>query len=353
MKILLLSPFPPFRGGIAQFGSRLLPALRELNHEVAGINYSHLYPDFLFPGKTQLENSNLSPEGILHGYNPLEWISARKKLRAYNADLVISQWWHPFFAPCLSASIPPEVRKVAVCHNIIPHETFPFARALAKRFLKEQYLLAVHSKGAERDGTAMGGKVVRLFIPVYDQYRNTGLPRKEARLRLGLNDNQTALLFFGLIRDYKGLDILIKAAEMLPDNFRIIAAGENYTSNEYFSERLFLKNAFIPDTEVGTWFNAADIVVLPYRSATQSAVAQIAISFAKPLVVTPTGGLPEVVEQGVTGTVAECISPEAVAKAINQCSSFCSDPRTVERIREKAENFSWISYAAKLMEALS
>jgi len=352
MRILFQSPFPPFRGGIAQFGSRLLAEMRELGAEVIPANFSRLYPGCLFPGKTQLEEGKKYPEGTLHGYDPLMWIRARRILGRLKPDVVITQWWHPFFAPCFLLGTPTGIPSAAICHNIVPHESVPFAKTLSKKFLKKQSLLAVHSKGAADNARLLGPSVLRLFHPVYDQYLNTGLPRAEARKSLGLKKKHIALLFFGLVREYKGFDILIEACESLPDNYRIIAAGENYTERDYSSERLAWENGFVPDSQVGTWFNAADIVVLPYREASQSGIAQIALAFGKPMVTTPVGGLPETVEEGRTGTIAADTSPEALAEAIEKCALFAMEEKTAKAVKEKAAEFSWKVYASRLLEAL-
>ncbi len=353
MKIVLLSPLPPYRGGIAQFGNMLLSALRKENCEVAGVNYSHLYPGFLFPGKTQFEEGHNHSDGLLHSYLPFSWRKAKQEIRNMKPDLVISQWWHPFFAPCLTAVNPGSIKSAAICHNIIPHEFFPLSGVLSSRFFRKQDLLAVHSQQAEDQAAATGRKVVRLFHPIYDQYLRTGLGRKAARQKLGLEPDQKALLFFGLVREYKGLDILLEACELLPEKFRVIAAGENYTDRDFKSPGLIRENSFIPDSDVGTWFNAADIVVLPYRRASQSGIAQIALAFGKPMVVTNRGGLAETVDPGRTGIVADHATPASLAEAIMECSALSGKEITTERIALKASEFSWASYAKKLLEAIS
>lgn len=352
MKIAFLSPLPPYRGGIAQFGKMLLTTLRELGHDVFEVNYSHLYPDVLFPGKTQFEEANCKPEGILHSYNPFSWSKVKRAITHEKPDLIISQWWHPFFAPCLTSAIPGEIKSIAICHNIEPHESIPFASQLTKYYLKKQNLLVVHSKKAEEDAEKLNKTVLRLFHPVYNQYENTGLTREKARKKLKLLPEQKALLFFGLVRDYKGLDLLIEAMDFLPDNFRIIAAGENYTNRTFSSPKLFWENSFVPDDEVGTWFNASDIAVLPYKTATQSGIAQIALAFNKPLVVTNQGGLPETVVNFKTGVIAKNTTPKSIANAILQCSEQIGNSITTANIKEKASEFSWVSYAEKLMEAI-
>lgn len=352
MRLLLLGPLPPHRGGIAQFGSRLSGELEKLGHSVFAAGFSKLYPGFLFPGKSQLEQGARAPDGILHGYDPFAWSRARKALSALDPDAVITQWWHPFFAPCLAFSTPKGARSAAVCHNVVPHESMPLAGPLSRFFLRRQDLLAVHSTPSAAEADRMGPRVLKLFHPLYDQYLSTGLPRERAREVLGIEPGETALLFFGLVREYKGFDLLLDACSLLPESCRVIAAGENYTGKSFTSPRLMWKNEFIPDREVGTWFNAADIVVLPYRSASQSGIAQIALSFRKPLVVTPVGGLPEVVEHGVTGTVAGDVTPEALARAVEECAGFAFEKGTAAAIEDKAREYSWQTYARKLAEAL-
>ncbi len=352
MKIALISPLPPFRGGIAQFGKMLVSALEKQNCLVEGINYSHLYPSLIFPGKTQFESGFNRSNGLIHAFNPFSWHKAKKAIENRKPDVIISQWWHPFFAPCLTAINPGGIKSVAICHNIKPHESFPLADAFSKRFFSKQDLLAVHSEQAAEEAELTGKKTVQLFHPVYDQYSATGLYREKARAKLGLQSHHKALLFFGLVRDYKGFDILIEACNLLPEEYRIIAAGENYTGSDFESPRLLWENSFIPDCDVGTWFNAADIVVLPYRTASQSGIAQIALAFNKPMVVTNRGGLAETVIPGKTGAVAENATPEDIAKAILECSSLLDNKLTDERIEAKASEFSWTAYADKLLGAI-
>lgn len=227
------------------------------------------------------------------------------------------------------------------------------AGTLTRHFFRQQDFLTVHSQVAEDEAVSTGKKVIRLFLPLYNQYLGAGLNRKEARKKLGLKPDQKALLFFGLVRDYKGLDILLDACELLPEEFRVIAAGENYTKRAFISPRLLWENSFIPDCDVGIWFNAADIVVLPYRRATQSAIAQIALAFRKPMVVTDKGGLAETVDCGKTGIVADQATPESLAEAIMECSALLGKEITTERISSKASEFSWESYVKQLLEAVS
>lgn len=353
MKIVFISPLPPYRGGIAQFGKMLVTALEDEGNKVFCVNFSYLYPGFLFPGKTQYEDGYTSSKGSLNSCNPFSWSKTKQKIREIKPDLIITQWWHPFFAPSLTAVNPGGIKSIAICHNISPHESFPLAEFFTRRFFQKQNFLAVHSKQAEEKAKAGGAKVISLFHPIYDQYIKTGLEREEARKFLGIKPNEKAILFFGLVRDYKGLDILIEACEQLPEEYRIIAAGENYTDHDFNSPRLLWENSFIPDGDVGTWFNASDMVVLPYRKASQSGVAQIALAFSKPLVVTDKGGLSETVDNGKTGIIADHATPESLAEAIQECSFLTGSEITTQRIASKAAFFSWSSYARKLLKVTS
>lgn len=268
---------------------------------------------------------------------------------------MVVQWWHPFFAPCLCACLPGGIPAAAVCHNLHPHEGFPLSELLGRHFLNRMDSIVVHGAAdADRAGS-FRGRVVRLFHPIYDQYLSGAPSREEARSRLRIPGDRTVLLFFGLVRRYKGLDMMVEAMKLLPEKTMLMVAGENYGSEKDLSElaaplggRFLRFNTFIPDAEVGLYFGAADIVVLPYRTATQSGVAQIALAFRKPMVVTNVGSLGETVSPGVTGEIAEP-SPKALAEAVTKCHLLLDDPELDGRIGKWAERFSWKVYAEKLV----
>lgn len=363
MKICLLGPFPPLRGGISQFNSRLAGALELAGHEVVRVGFRSLYPGFLFPGKSQYETSEALPSRadmpLLRPISPFSWPGTRRMISSFGCDAVVVQWWHPFFAPCLSACVPAGIPAAAVCHNLHPHEGFPFSEALGRHFLNRMDSIVVHGAADGERAASFRGRVVRLFHPIYDQYLSGAPSRKEARNRLGIPDDCTALLFFGLVRRYKGLDMMIEALKLLPENHLLIAAGENYGSEGGLSElatplggRFLRFNTFIPDGDVGIYFRAADIVVLPYRTATQSGVAQIALAFRKPMVVTNVGSLGETVSPGVTGELAEP-DPEALAEAVTRCRHLLDDPELAIRVGAWAERFSWKVYAETLVRGLA
>ncbi|MFO7626890.1 MAG: glycosyltransferase family 4 protein [Candidatus Fermentibacteraceae bacterium] len=363
MRICLLGPFPPLRGGISQFNSRLADALELAGHQVVRVGFRSLYPGFLFPGKSQYENPGaVAPRAdmpLLRPTSPFSWPGVRRKISSLRCDAVVVQWWHPFFAPCLSACLPGGIPSAAVCHNLHPHEGFPFSEALGRHFLNRMDSIVVHGEADGERAASFRGRVVRLFHPIYDQYLSGAPSREEARSRLEIPDDSTALLFFGLVRRYKGLDIMVQAMKLLPEKHVLIAAGENYGSEGDLAVlaaplggRFLRFNTFIPDVDVGLYFRAADIVVLPYRTATQSGVAQIGLAFRKPMVVTNVGSLGETVSPGVTGEIAEP-DPKALAEAVTKCRHLLDDPELDARVGEWAERFSWKVYAEKLVRGLA
>ena len=370
MKTAVVGPFPPYRGGIAQFSSRLLKSLGDCfpQHEFVPVSYRRLYPGILFPGTSQFQPEDDSAPcdaiGMIDSVNPFRWISARNFFSKQSFDRVVVQWWHPFFAPCLAASVPGAIRSVAVCHNVIPHESFPFSSRIAKAYLRKMNGLVVHSRtDLEAARTVAPEKhVLQLYHPIYDQYRKDSVSRVSARRDLGYSDDARIVLFFGLIRPYKGVQDLLRAMGSLPKDINLLIVGECYSGKDEIlgiiddlelQNRIRWIDRFVPDEEVALYFNAANIVALPYREATQSGVAQIALSFGRVLVLTDTGGLSELVDEGSTGFLAEPWSPSSLAGAVRSAFRLASETTTKTRIEEKAASFSWENYSSKLMELLS
>lgn len=363
MRICLMGPYPPLRGGISQFNFRLAGALEIEGHQVVRVGFRSLYPGFLFPGRSQYD---ATPEGapradmpLLRPTNPFSWSGTRRMISSLGCGAVVVQWWHPFFAPCLSACLPGGIPAAAVCHNLQPHEGFPFSKALGGHFLNRMDSIVVHGAADAERAARFRGRVVRLFHPVYDQYTSGAPTREEARKRLGIPNGSTALLFFGLVRRYKGLDLMVRAMEHLSGDHILIAAGENYGSEDELSAiaaplggRFLRYNRFIPDADVGLFFMASDIVVLPYRTATQSGVAQIALAFGKPMVVSSAGSLGETVSPGVTGEIAEP-DPAALAEAVIRCGRLLENRELEARVGEQARRFSWKVYAETLVRGLA
>ncbi len=369
MKIAVVGPFPPYRGGIAQFTSRLHDTLTERypEHTFIPVSFNRLYPSFLFPGTSQMEplegQSSSEAVKLLDSCNPMRWISARRFFRKHSFDWIITQWWHPFFAPALLNSIPGDIRTAAICHNVLPHEDFPLSRRFTYRLINRMDLLVTHSASDldEIESIIGGSDTLKLYLPLYNQYLNNDMDRNSARQELGYSANAQIVLFFGLIRPYKGLLDLIEAMKLLPRRISLLIVGECYSDkpeilktikSEELSGRVRWIDEFVPDNQVAKYFLASDVVTLPYRHATQSAVAQIALSFGRVLVLTDTGGLSELVDVGNTGFLAETDSSTSIAESILAGFELLSDPDLPERINKKASEFSWTLYAQRLMRRL-
>jgi len=367
MRLASIGPYPPYRGGIAQFTSRLAAVL-EKRARVLKAGYSRLYPKVLFPGSSQLEPGAVRPPASvtdIDSCNPLAWPGTRRAISSWRPDRIVIQWWHPFFAPSIHFSLPrrTEFPRAAICHNVLPHENFPLGKALAGRFLRSCRLLIVHGGRDEllARAAAPSARVLRLFHPIYDQYLPGAPTREESRARLGFSGSESVVLFFGLVRPYKGLEDLAEAVAGMAPEVRLLVAGECYAGQASLRERLSSADLagrctwidrFVPDREVGLLFRAADLVALPYRQATQSGVAQIALAFGKPLVLTRTGGLADLVDEGRTGFLADPCSPEDLRRAIGRAMELARDPGAEGRILEFSRRFSWEAYADSLLEAL-
>jgi D-inositol-3-phosphate glycosyltransferase len=326
MRILSVGPAPPWRGGIAQYHWALAGALEEGGHQVRVINFRHLYPDRLFPGTDPLDvgAGALPPLGeqILDPVRPWTWARAGRAVREMSPETVLFHWWHPFFAPVylgVMNRVPAGVPRGAIVHNVSPHEQMPGGRFLGLRFLRRcDFLLT--------GGTAMAevlrrynprARVAMVPHPPYVRPHTRDLPdRAEARRRLELPAEGTLFLFFGLVRPYKGLDVLLDALAMLPLDlpWSCVVAGEFYEPAEPFrrhlaehrlDKRVRLVDRYIPNAEVPDYFAAADLVVLPYRRATQSGVAALARALRRPVLSTRTGAIAEAVREGVDGWLVE------------------------------------------------
>ena len=368
-KITILSAAYPLRGGIAHFAGLLYKELIK-TVEVEVITFKRQYPSFLFPGKTQLEIGddveNISTKVELDSINPFNWIKIGREIKKEAPDLLVIKHWMPFFAP-IYGTIARIVRKngktkiVVISHNIIPHEKKPGDKILTKYFFNSVDYFISLSKSVQNDLLSLypEAKEKLLFHPVYS---NFGKPvsKEIAREKLNLNDGKV-LLFFGFIRDYKGLDVLLKAVALIKDKMDItlMVAGEFYSSEEEtisLTNELGLKsivkyyNDFIPQGDVKYYFSACDVVVLPYKSATQSGIVQIANNFDKPMISTNVGGLPEVIADGKTGYLVEKENPEELAEAILKYYNENKEAEFVENIKNEADKYSWSEFVKGMME---
>jgi glycosyltransferase involved in cell wall biosynthesis len=368
-KVAVFSAFYPFRGGIAQFNAKLYRAL-EKNSEVKAFTFNKQYPDLLFPGKSQYVSDNdvsdkIPAERIVSTFNPLSYGYAASKIHSFKPDIFIANFWMSFFALFLSKMARKQgrsVKKIALIHNLIPHEKRFFDRYLIMKMLKSYDAFIVLSDSVERDLLSMlpNAKYLKLEHPWYDHF-GENISKEEARHKLKISEKKKTLLFFGLIRDYKGLDILLKAFSELDDSYQLVIAGEIYGKSDKYLEliekssnkNIFLFNQYIPDDEVNIYFSAADLCVLPYRSATQSGITGTSFHFEVPVIATDVGGLRESLKDGLLGELVKSESPEALQTAITNVFKDENIDKFKSQIqKEKALN-GWDAFAEKLLEFAS
>ena len=366
MRIAILSCFYPYRGGIAQFNANLFEELGK-THDVRAFNFSRQYPDFLFPGKTQYvtkedEAVPIEAEAWLDTADPFSWGRTARAIRQWKPDLLVLRYWMSWFAPslgCVARRMAPGCKVVGILDNVIPHEPHWFDTPLTRRFLKSLDGAVTLCEEVGRDLAEFRPDIPRTVLP-HPIYTHFGpkLPRGEALERLGLPTDRRTLLFFGLIREYKGLDILLQAFDLLDERYQLVIAGEPYGSFDKYRKLIDGGRApgdvhvfpdYIRDSEVKNYFSAADLTVLPYRSATQSGISSVSNHFGVPMVVTDVGGLRETVGATGTGIVCKEGTPEAVAAAIVR---YFDDPALQERLRTgiaaEKERLSWSRFARDL-----
>ena len=367
MKIVLIGPVYPYKGGIAHYTSLLCKALRK-KHEVTMISYKMQYPKLLFK-KEQKDFSNdffkvEDTNYLIHTANPFNIIGVSRKINSIHPDAVIIQWWHPYFSPCyriLVNHLKKDIKVIYTCHNVFPHERFPMDRFLTKLVLKKGDGFIVHSLSDEKDLLSIKSDVNKCFnpIPSFNAFRIKNTPINEARREIvekdgfDIKEDTPLLLFFGFVREYKGLKHLLNSMPLIIEkmgNCKLLVVGSFGDDKQDYldmiekngvSASVFLKDTYTPDDEVEKYFAAADIVVLPYEDATQSGIVQIAYGFEKPVLVTNVGGLPDVVTNDKTGYVVEPKNPEAIYKAVLDYFSNNRFEEFNEEIKKEAFRFSW------------
>ena len=337
-KLVIIGPAHPFRGGLANYNERLATEFQQQGYDVVMHTFTTQYPELLFPGKSQFSDRpaplNLDIYRTFSSINPFSWIKLGLRLKREQPDLIILRFWLPFMAPSMGiisriARSNKKTKILALIDNIIPHEKRIGDTMLAKFFVGSVDGFVVMSRAVEADLNGFDKQKPVEFCPhpLFDNY-GASVPREEALSRLKLDVNSKYMLFFGFIRDYKGLDLLLKAMALpaLKDpSIKLIVAGEFYCESESYyalikeaglEDRVVLRTEFIPDSEVPVYFGAADLIVQPYKSATQSGVTQVGYYFNKPMLVTNVGGLGEIIPHGKVGYVVEP-NPEEIADAIN------------------------------------
>lgn len=368
MRIALLSCFYPFRGGISQFNASLYLELGK-SHTVKAFNFTRQYPEFLFPGKTQYVTKDddavpIESDALLDTANPLTYGRTYRAIRDWEPDLVIISYWMSYFAPSLGY-IARRLRKrckvISILHNVVPHEPRFFDAPLTRYFLSGCTGNVTLCDEVAEDLKRLSPKApnITLFHPIYGHFGEK-MPREEAEKALGLKPGMRNLLFFGLIRDYKGLDILLDAFGKLDSGYQLIVAGEPYGSFEKYrniidrspaKDRIRLFTRYIKDSEVKVFFSASDLAVLPYRSATQSGISAIAYHFEVPMVVTDVGGLRQSIGDCGTGLVAPKADADCVVREIR---TYFSDANLktlcVNSIRAEKDRLSWRTFSKRLLE---
>lgn len=362
LNIVILGTAYPFRGGMAAFNERFATALQDGGNKVLIENFTLQYPSILFPGKTQYANweapKQLSIQSTVNSINPLNWIKIGYKLKKLKPDIVIIGYWLPFMAPCFG-TIAKIIRKnkhtkiIGLLHNIIPHEKRPGDKILSQYFVNQCHGFISLSKSVLTELNIFNSSKPRSFCPhpLYDHF-GSKIKREDAIKTLKLDNNYNYVLFFGLIRDYKGLDLLIEAFAqevLIKKKIKLIIAGEFYSNREKYislieqynlSSNIILHDHFIPDPEVSLYFGAADIVAQPYKNATQSGVTQIGFHFEKPMLVTDVGGLAEIIPNEKAGYVTKT-DPVDIA---NKLSDFFTNKRSqafTDGVIEEKKKYSW------------
>lgn len=368
MKIVLLGPAHPYRGGLASIMETMAREWQSRGHEVRIYTFTVQYPSLLFPGKTQYVTTpapeDLHIERVMNTVNPLNWLSLGLRLRRECPDMVVMKYWTPFMAPCFGT-----IARIArsngvtkfVCQidNVEPHE-----HHIIDRPCNHYYLGAVDGfvyMSEQVHGELKAYTAAPALFSPHPMFENFGkaVERDEACSRIGIDPAQRYTLFFGLIRDYKGLDLLLKAwAKWMPDGRKLLIAGEFYASREKYvalieelglQDRVVLHDWFIADEDVKYYFSAADALVLPYRTATQSGVTQIAYNFSLPMIVTRVGGLPEIVPDGRVGLVCEA-DAESIKEALQALYDGDRLQTFKENFAQERKRFSWSAMCDRLEE---
>ena len=370
MKITIVGTAYPLRGGIAHYNALLAEALQQ-RHTVNTITFKRQYPSFLFPGKTQQETGESThvapaPE-LVDSINPFNWLSVGRMIRDQRPDLVIFKYWLPFFGPCFGtiarmARRNGHTKVLFICDNVLPHEHRPGDRLFTRYAFGAVDYFIVQSAAVEKDLRSVHPTAVYRFAPhpVYTIF-GTAMDKQKARQRLGVSDERI-VLFFGYIRRYKGLHVLLSALQEVRKTLpvRLLVVGEFYVDRAEYQKQiqeLGLQDAvtvyadYVPNDKVAEFFSAADVVVLPYISATQSGITQIAYNFDKPVIASDVGGLAEVVKDGTTGIIVPPDQPHRLAEALLRYYRDGLEAIMVPRVMEEKRLYSW-DHFVEAIEAL-
>jgi len=370
-KVIIIGPAFPFRGGIANFNNALAQEYYDRGDQVTLYSFTLQYPGFLFPGTTQYESGeapkNLKIKTLINSVNPFNWINVARKINAEKPDYVIIRYWLPFMAPCLGTIarlLNKKIKILAITDNVIPHEKRIGDTLLTRYFVKSCDAFLSLSASVLDDLSKFTNTTYKKFIPhpIYNVFGDK-IPKAKALENLGLNSEDKHLLFFGFVRKYKGLDLMLKAmgdSRIKAMGIKLIIAGEFYDDKTEYTDmitnlgiedKIIMKSDFIPANKVKDYFCSADMITQTYRTATQSGVTQIAYSFERPMLVTNVGGLAEIVPNNKVGYVTSQ-NPTEIADAIidfytNNKEEEFSDNTSLEKKR-----FSWKLFIEGLDELM-
>ena len=370
-RIIIIGPAYPYRGGIADFNERLAREFQHEGHEVTTYTFTLQYPSFLFPGKTQYSTGpapkDLSIVRKISSINPFNWLKVGREIRRQHPDMVMIRFWLPFLAPCLGTiarviSRDKSIKIVGLLDNVIPHEHRIGDRIFARYMIKSIGGYVAMSEAVLGDAKNFDNTKPYALTPhpLYDNF-GTKVTREEAIKHLGLDTNTRYILFFGLIRDYKGLDLLLRAfadKRLRDKQVKLIVAGEFYSNAEMYEQleqelglapHIVWYKEFIPADQVRYFFAAADLVAQPYKSATQSGITQIAYHFERPMLVTNVGGLAEIVPHSKVGYVTEPNAEDIANALVDFVSHRCeSDYR--DGILEEKSKYAWSNMTKALFD---
>ena len=368
MKIAYLSTFYPFRGGIAQFNAALFNTFED-KHRIKAYTFSRQYPNILFPGTSQMVGENDPAEKIpamrcLDTINPFTYGYTAKRINKFAPDLMLTKFWMPFFGPSLGWVAKKleqaGTTNISILDNVIPHEKRPGDMAFTKFFLKHNHGFVVMSESVKNDLLSLKPDARFLFHPhpLYDHFGDK-IDKIKAKEALNISPDKKTLLFFGFIRGYKGLDLLLETLNILPEDYHLIIAGEVYGNfdkyealiQKYNLEGRISKNVrYIGDNEVPTFFSAADLCVLPYKSATQSGIVGISYHFDLPVIATDVGGLGEMITPHQTGMIIEKPDIDSIKQTIQEYFSGSRQDEFIANIHSYKEKYNWETLAQGILD---
>lgn len=370
MKIVIVGPAYPYRGGIADTNQSFALAMQSLGHEVVLHTFTVQYPQLLFPGKSQFSEdpapTNLTIKRSINSINPFNWFSAAKQLKNEEADLVVVRYWTPLLAPALgfiTAQINKTVKCIALCDNIIPHEKKFYDKALTTYFTKQFHGFITFSDQVKSELAEFNNKQTLVHPHPINLNLGEEIDKKEAKEKIKLSSKTHYLLFFGLVRKYKGLDLMLEAMAHLKrfaeeKNIKLLVVGEFYDDPEIYLKMIRelkiehlveIRNEFVPTEEVKYYFSAADLITQTYHTASQSGITQMAINFNKATLVTNVGGLSEIIEHNKSGYVVEKDS-SAIATAIEDFYLNEKEKVFSEQAKTKKSSYSWESFCKELID---